>query len=256
MTRPSAAVVGMGQLGRVVGEALLCDGWTVTGFKRSNQDYSSFDPSLAVIATGEDDLSPVLSALPNSWLGRLVLLQNELLPSSWLMHGVENPTVFVVWFSKKAGQVVREYRPSLIFGPVAHEIQSAMNQVGVSTEILSGNEDLVEALLLKNTYIWSQNIVSLAVDDPRAERVLTNDRNILSEIIRETLEVQKSIVGSSVDVRSIEEQVLEVISRDGDKKLGGRSAAARLRRLLTLADTEQVLVPTIKSIAQRVGVDS
>ena len=56
----------------------------------------SFSPYCVVVAVAEDALDQVLEEMPESWKrdGKLVLLQNELLPEKWERHKVQNPTVF------------------------------------------------------------------------------------------------------------------------------------------------------------------
>ena len=255
LKRPNAAIVGMGQLGRVLGEGLLCSGWTVTAFRRHERDYDSVNPvDMAVIATGEDDLGQELSSVPSSWLNsKTVLLQNELLPTQWESRSVVDPTIFIVWFSKKPGEVIREYRPSLLHGPLSKEISIAMNSVGVKTELLENNSELITALVVKNTYIWAQNIVSIALKDPLASSVLAKYRGVLDSVIDEVISVQESSIGQSLDRSLIIKEVIEVISKDADKKLGGRVARARLERLVKLATSIDVAVPTLFEIKARLS---
>ncbi len=250
MERRNAAVVGLGQLGRVTAEGLLSSGWTVTGYRRHEDDYETLDNvQLAVIATGEDDLLSTLSSTPRSWRdSKTVLLQNELLPAQWQSCHVVDPTIFIVWFSKKPGQTIREYRPSLLFGPRSKEMAMAMEMVGVETEFIPNEEELITALITKNTYIWTQNLVSLAVADPLASSVLNQYRNTFDSIISEVIATQELSVGIRINRESVTKEVLEVISKDGDKKLGGRTARARLQRLLKLASSVQLDAPTLLSI--------
>ena len=250
LKRRNAAVVGLGQLGRVIAEGLLASGWTVTGYRRHENDYEILDEvELAVVATGEDDLIPTLSSIPLSWRdSKTVLLQNELLPDQWRSCHVIDPTIFIVWFSKKPGQTIQEYRPSLLFGPRAKEMAVAMEMVGVKTETIVNEEELIMALVAKNTYIWAQNIVSLAVEDPLARRVLNEHRDVLDSIISEVITVQELTIGTHIDRDSVVREVLEAIAKDSDKRLGGRTARARLRRLLQLATSVELQTPVLSSV--------
>ena len=48
--------------------------------------------------------------MPESWRDRVGLVQNELLPPDWEVHGIVDPTVVAVWFMKKAGDRVHLVR--------------------------------------------------------------------------------------------------------------------------------------------------
>jgi hypothetical protein len=255
MARKSAAIVGMGQLGRALGEGLLITGFTVTGFKRSDIDYSTFsETELAVVATGEDDLEPVLDRLPESWRkGRLVLLQNELLPTQWKPHEVEDPTILVVWFSKKPGQPIREYRSSPVWGPKALEIRDALEALDLTAEILPDWEATMFELITKNAYIWTQNIAALYIADPVAEKVILEHQAFLDDLIAETVAIQERAAGVTVDLKKVQEQVKSSIARDGSRKLGGRTAPRRLERLMALGKRLSFEMPVVTEVANQMA---
>ena len=94
-------VVGIGELGSVFARGLLRCGHTVVpvtrGMSMSEVAARVPEPDLALVAVGETDLDSVLADLPARWRSRVGLLQNELRFLTWRSHGIENPSVAVVW---------------------------------------------------------------------------------------------------------------------------------------------------------------
>jgi len=84
-------VIGLGQLGRVFAGGLLRTGHSVVPVNRGDdmamlaQAHSA--PERVLVAVAENDLHTVLAALPEIWKPRAALIQNELLPRDWLVHG-------------------------------------------------------------------------------------------------------------------------------------------------------------------------
>ena len=80
-------IIGMGELGEIFARGFLKLGYPVYPVLRSMQ-FSTVvsaipEPELVLLAVGEDDFHPQLEVLPDSWRGKLVFLQNELLPHDW-----------------------------------------------------------------------------------------------------------------------------------------------------------------------------
>jgi len=251
-TRPRAVVIGLGQLGRTLAEGLVVDGWTVTGVRRDQSAAELATPELAVVATGEDDLGPVLAGLPGSWrTGHVLLLQNELLPPQWEVHGIIDPTVLIVWFSRKPGELIRELRPSVAFGPHADDAARALAAVGLHTTIAPSYEALLAELVEKNTYIWAMNLAALLISEPTTSRVLGSQRATFEELAREAIAVQEAAIGARVvDAPAVIEAVAATLAAEGERRLGGRSAARRAERLSALARTLGVDAPLAAAAAQ------
>ena len=94
-------LIGVGEMGAVFSHALLRTGHPVFPALRSTPAAEAYernpDPALALVTVGEDDLHSVLADVPEAWRSRIGLIQNELLPRDWIRHGIEAPTVAVVW---------------------------------------------------------------------------------------------------------------------------------------------------------------
>lgn len=244
--RPDAVIIGLGQLGRSLAEGLVLTGWTVTGVRRDQTARDLARPDLVVVATGEDDLGPALEQLPPDWRsGRVVLLQNELLPDQWLRHGVTDPTVLVVWFSRKPGELVRELRPSIVAGPHAAAISAALSALGLHA-IEVAPSDVVDALVEKNVYIWAMNLAALLVPEPTTSRVLGEYRDVYDALCRETIRIHEAALGHPVhDAAALCDSVADILVGEGERRLGGRSAKRRAVRLAALASDLGVDAPTV-----------
>src|SRR5690606_10092403 len=112
-------------------------------------------PELVLVAVAEDALHPVLSSLPPAYRQRVALLQNELLPRDWERHAIEDPTVIVVWFEKKANRPVHSLLPSAVFGPGAELAARAIEENSLPVRRLASREELLLELVAKNLYILS-----------------------------------------------------------------------------------------------------
>ena len=118
-TRP-IVIVGLGEIGQLLAGGFLKTGYPVYPVNRGeslNQWHSEcFDPELIVLAVGEKDLPTALSAIPNRFKDRVLLLQNELLPTDWERHGIFDPTVLIVWLDKKKGRPSVSVLPNRVGG--------------------------------------------------------------------------------------------------------------------------------------------
>src|SRR5690606_29823066 len=118
---------GVGEIGGVFAKGLLRAGHTVHPVTRHHgPNLALKDPALVLVTVGEADLPAVLRDLPDSYRSRLGLVQNELLPPAWTEHGIEDPTVAVIWFEKKPGRPVQEILPSVLGGPQAALLEAAL----------------------------------------------------------------------------------------------------------------------------------
>jgi len=252
--RPEAVIVGLGQLGRTLAEGLVMTGWTVTGVRRGEDPAALPRPELAVIATGEDDLAPALASMPASWREhRILLLQNELLPYQWETASVVAPTVLVVWFSRKPGELIRELRPSIAWGPHTEHARDALGVLGLHTEVVEDERSLLAALVEKNTYIWAMNLAALIVEQPTTSRVLgPAGEGVFEALAREAIAVQHAAIGRDVvDADSVVAAVHATLAGEGERRLGGRSARRRAERLVELARRLGVPAPTAELALER-----
>src|SRR5512145_2400646 len=156
-TGDGALIVGMGELGGIFALGLLRRGISVVPVLRSTTSESVTrqcrEPSLCVIAVGEEALAGVLDGWLRRHSDRWVLIQNELRPSEWEHRGIPTPTVAVVWFEKKPGRDVRPLVSSPVYGTYAPVIVHALAGLGLPAHIELDPERLVFELALKNLYV-------------------------------------------------------------------------------------------------------
>ena len=164
---PPVVIVGLGELGSVFARGLLRLGHPVVPVLRSTPvaalSEAHPDPALVLVAVGEDDLAPALGDLPPQWLSRVALVQNELLPGQWEAAGVEQPTVAVVWFEKKAGKEPHDVVPTVLAGPRANLLARCLEGLGIAHRLVPETE-LLHELVAKNLYILVLNLAGLLVE--------------------------------------------------------------------------------------------
>ncbi|POB10266.1 hypothetical protein [Sulfobacillus sp. hq2] len=255
MERAHAVIVGMGQIGRTLGEGLLMAGYTVTPVLRG-QRYPTDDALRPfIIATGEDDLAPALERLPEpiKKASSVVLLQNELLPSQWEPVGILNPTLFVVWFERKLGKLISVLRPSVVFGPQQAAIQEAMDRLGLACQQADSFHEAMEQVVIKNVYIWATNIASLRVGGTTGELV-KNHFALVRSLSHEALAMQEAVMQQRFDGDRVMDEVIAALKADPAHQAGGRSAKRRLERFLAHAAAEKIDVPVAQDIAKAHGL--
>jgi len=155
------AIVGLGQLGALFAELLEARGARVVRIARGTKMDAARAIERVIVAVGEDDLAPVLAALPEVWRDRVVLVQNELAPDAWRAHGIARPTVASVFFEKKRDRAARVVLPTPIAGPWAEALAALLNDAGLAAHAID-DDALPRALLDKNVYILTSNLAGLA----------------------------------------------------------------------------------------------
>ncbi len=245
-------VVGIGEMGSVFARALLRAGHPVFPVVRGIDPGTVAEiaprPAVALVAVGEDDLDPVLAALPASWRDRVALIQNELLPRDWQRHGITSPTVAPVWFEKKPGQDVKVIVPTPVAGPGAPLIIDALGGIGIAAEHVPDDE-IVGHLVAKNLYILTANIAGL-VTGGTVGPLWHEHRDVSGPVSEEVLTIQQTLVGTPIDRDAALTEMVRAIDADPDHKATGRSAPRRLARALDHADAAGLDVPTLRSIAR------
>src|SRR5262245_44331391 len=107
----TAIVVGKGQIGSVLAEGFERTGHCVVVLSRGDSlekaAEATPDPAVVALSVREADLPDLLRQLPPAFRGRVLLVQNELVPRTWEAHGIAAPTVAVVWFEKKDDHPIR-----------------------------------------------------------------------------------------------------------------------------------------------------
>lgn len=251
----TAVVVGMGEMGSVFARGFLKSGHPVFPVLRSTDvgDAAALipDPIVTVVAVGEADLDDSLAKTPQPWREHLVLLQNELLPRDWQRHGLENPTVIVVWFEKKKGMDTKVIIPSPVHGPAGTHISAALETLGIPTVEVDA-AGLVHELVRKNLYILTANIAGLDSGGTVAQ-LWDEHRRLAEAVADEILDIQAKLAGP-LDRKALVDGMVEAFEADPDHGTTGRSAPERLTRALRHARQLGLETPTLDDIASRHGV--
>ena len=244
-------VVGIGEIGSVVARGFMRLGYPVHPVVR-DMDMSAVaaevaEPELVLIAVGEADLHNVLSAVPQAWRGRLVLIQNELLPGDWQQYDL-SPTVISVWFEKKKGMDSKVLIPSPVYGDHAQLVSNALASLDIATVVLDSAEALLHELVLKNVYILTTNIAGLRVGGNVGE-LWGKHQDFARAVAGQVIQLQEKLTTSSLDTESLIAGMLVAFNGDLNHGCMGRSAPARLARVLSLAKQHNLNLSLMQEIA-------
>ncbi len=250
--KDAVIVWGVGEIGGVFARGFLRLGHPVVPVNRGDDPDAVAalwpQPSLVVVAVGEQALPQVLADVPAGWRDRLLLVQNELLPLHWQQAGLENPTVISVWFEKKPGKGPLQLLPSPVHGPHAAEVARALRQVGLDSRVLASEQELLLELVLKNVYILTTNIGGLRHGGTTGA-CWQQHRDFACALAREMIRLQAALTGAALDEARLLEQMAEAFLADPDHACMGRSAPARLARALEQAESLGVDLPLTRAIA-------
>ena len=249
--KKSIVVVGIGEIGSVFARGFMRCGHPVIPVVRDMKmiDVATDvpDPELVIIAVGESDLSDMLSAVPEVWKDRLVLVQNELLPKDWAQFNLQ-PTVISVWFEKKKGMDSKVIIPSPVFGRHAQQVSDALDSIDIATRILDDAASLLHELVLKNVYILTTNIAGLKVGGNVGELWMEN-REVATQVATEVIQLQEKLTGKALDTDALIEGMVGVFKGDLNHGCIGRSAPVRLERALKQAEQNGLDLPTLRAIS-------
>lgn len=254
----AVVIIGVGEIGGVFARGFLKCGLAVVPVGRGDAPAQVSrdvpDPDLVLVAVAEKDLDAALAAVPKPWRGRLVLIQNELLPRDWQRHGLGEPTVASIWFEKKPGQEVKVLLPTPIYGPEAAPTANALAAMGVRSRILEDEGQLLRELVVKNVYILTTNIAGLKVGGV-VRSLWQSSRDLALGVMGDVLTLQAELTGVRFNEADMAAALEAAILADPDHKCMGRSAPERLRRALRLVDEFHVKAPVLRDIAGSVGLD-
>jgi len=244
-------IIGVGELGGVFARAFLGKGYPVYPVKRGTNISETAkhvpDPKLVLIAVGEKELPFVLENIPDQWHDKIVLLQNELLPDHWKTYNVVNPTVMSIWFEKKKGQDYKVFIPTRIYGPNAKFLADSLDDLDISSKVLSTQDDLLIELVVKNVFVLTINIAGLEIGGT-VESLWTENNDLARQIADEVIDVQESLTGVSFPRDRLIQGMVEGMNGDPTHKCKGRSAPGRLIRIIELADKANLAIPKIRKI--------
>jgi hypothetical protein len=254
--KPPVAIIGIGELGSVFARAFLRNGYPAFPVIRDMDMTEAAarlpDPHLVLVAVAEKDFQTVMQTLPDRWRSNLVLLQNELLPRDWLAYKIDDPTVISVWFEKKKGKDYHVLRPSPVYGSKAAMIAESLAMIRIPCKVLSGREELVFELVLKNVFVFTINIAGLLLEEGTTTSDLWEKHQKLArEVAKEVIDVQEFLTGRKFDREELIEGFLEGVEGDPHHICKGRAAAGRLIRMVELADEAGLKIQTIRDIRRR-----
>lgn len=246
-------LVGPGQLGRVLAGGLVACGVSVEPVRRGEPIGVRAEHDLVLVAVGERDLDVALASIPDSHRTRVVLLQNELVPSAWQAHGIAAPTVLVVWFEKKHGRSTQVVQTSEVAGPEAALFVRAMEAMDLPARVIA-DEALASALAVKNTYIVGANVLGLALGGTTGELASTH-RERTVHVLREVLAIERARLGAEVELEEHEVLARTLAAFEADPAHGtlGRTAKERLARARQRARGLAVETPELDAIAERIA---
>jgi ketopantoate reductase len=252
MRERSIVIIGLGQLGRVFASGFLRTGYTVVPVNRGD-DLSHAaarvpDPALVLVGVAEADLYPALSALPPAWLGRVGLIQNELLPRDWEAHRIANPTVASVWFEKKKGMDAKPLIATPVHGPAGELLVAALQAIEIPARLVEPPDEFLYELVRKNVYILTTNTAGLQTGGTVGE-LWSQHRMLATEVANEVMDIQDWLTGQKHDRERLLRGMVEAFEADPQHACRGRTAADRLRRNLGFADQAGLPVPKLREIA-------
>jgi hypothetical protein len=244
-------IYGVGELGKLLATAALRRGIRVTPItraQRADEVLGQIAPNTPLlVSVGEHDLPAILSSLPPAHTGRVILLQNELFPSSWQAHGLR-PSVLVPWLLQKRGMPTQIARPSPLFGADSALLRELCEAIAVPTSQLHDEAELAQALVDKYVFILAINALGLAVDRTLG-LWLQEDLAQVWNVLEEAARLGEALVGRPIDhtrAHAAAEQAMRALSSVPAR---GRTAGERLTRALAHAKRLGVAVPRLAAIA-------
>ena len=246
-------VIGMGEMGAVFARGFLRSGFPVYPIIRG-MDFSLDprwpEPFAVVVAVAEKDLPITLGMLPESWKGKAVLLQNELLPPVWLSAGIKDPTVISVWFEKKKGTEVKAILPSPVFGPHADLIARVLGSLAIPCRQLQKYDDLLFALVEKNVFVLTINIAGLITGGTIAT-LWTEHRQLVHNLAEEITAIQESLTNRKFKLEDLLREMQKAVDSAPEHRCRGRAAPERLARTLAAAEKAGIDAPVLREISAK-----
>ncbi len=252
-------IIGIGELGGEFARGFLRSGYPVYPITRQMNMTEVCahipQPVLVLITVQESELQSVLEQLPESWRDKIGLLQNELLPRDWQRHNLENPTVTVVWFEKKPAMPMVNILDTPVFGPHASQINEALQAINIPSRKLEDEEALLYELLRKSLYIFTVNICGLSCDCTVGE-LWDHYQPLARKVAEEIIGIQEWLTNRKLSPEKLIAGMVEGIEDCPDRKCRGRSAPARLKRILSYAEEGAINIPNIEEIAKFINTQN
>jgi ketopantoate reductase len=145
-------VIGRGQVGQRLGDALAAAGWDVRYVTRTSGWEAALDADDAaprLLCMREDDLPEAYARFPTSLRDRLVLVQNGFLE---VVLG-EQPLVSrgLIWFTAK-GDFFEQLRDSSFYGTHAEPLAGALTRGGIPSGVHPTRDEFVAEMIVKGAW--------------------------------------------------------------------------------------------------------
>ncbi len=249
-------LIGIGELGGEFARGFLRCGHPVYPITRQTAISDAADhiptPCLVLITVQESELDGILKDLPESWRDRVGFVQNELLPRHWQRHGIDNPTVAVVWFEKKPGMALTNILYTPVYGPRADVLMQALEAIDIPTRLLKDEDQLLYQLLRKSLYIMTVNICGLSCGGTVGDLWMWH-RELVREVALEAVAILEWLSGRALSAEKLIAGMIEGIEDCPDRNCLGRSARFRLERALQYAGGAGLETPRLNEIYRQVN---
>ena len=155
-----------------------------------------------------------------------------------------------VWLEENPGQQFRVTIPSPARGPGAPLLRDALATLDLPpVRVLEDIEQLELEPALKNFYILTANIAGLrtggTVGGP-----WEGARELARAVAHDVIDLQEALLGHRLDREALIDGMVRAFAGDPDHRCKERSAPARLRRVLALADRYGLAAGSLRAIAQ------
>lgn len=245
-------LIGPGQLGRAIGGGLLSCGVCLDVALRDSHIETWYQYDFVMMAVGEKDFESAVLSVPREARNKLVLLQNDLVPSSWRALDVMHPTVLVVWFEKKKGKPAQVVRTSELAGPHAALFARAFESIDMPARVITEAE-CVRALVVKNLYILASNAMGLRLGGGTTGSLVGEHREETTRLLRELCALERTRLNADenalLEDAALLEETFAAFASDPQHGLLGRTAKERVERALMRAREAGVTVAMLREFA-------
>lgn len=215
-------MIGMGEVGRRLAEALGTAGWEVVPVTRAagwDRALDGTDSSPRIVAVREEALGGVLERVPAALVPPLVLVQNGFLEA--VHDDLTTVTRGLIWFTSK-GEFFRELCPSLFYGAHAADLVAALAAGGLSVEVLDDREAFLREMIVKG--IWNCVVgLPLAVHDVDLATYLRDERDELVALVAESARAAGAQYRVTVDPKVTLDKILDTTTELGWVKGGAKA---------------------------------
>ncbi len=244
-------IIGIGELGSEFARGFLRCGYPVYPVTRQMDIADACQqiptPTLVLITVQENKLHTVLEQLPDAWRDKVGLLQNELLPRDWQRHNLINPTVAVVWFEKKPDIALTNILYTPVYGPHAVLMSQALEAIKVPIRLLEDEDTLLYELLRKSLYILTVNICGLSCNCT-VGNLWHQHQALARNVANEVISILEWLTATKISTNRLISGMVEGIEDCPNRNCLGRSAPARLQRILAYAQEAGIETPKLKEI--------